>query len=146
MPPRKPMRSARKVSLFEREIRIRLGRAAIELLFASAQVLSEGQAQGERYFGSTMLTMDLARMSAQLSEACDVATARKAEALLARDPRIQERARSIAIAEAERLAGEELGAFLVDIKIRRSGRHFFIDIDVEADVGLGAHAVEWSAS
>lgn len=126
------MRSTRRVSLFEREIRVRLGQAAIELFFASASVLSEGRIAEGGYFGSTMLTIDLARLSNHLSEACDLATARNTERLLARDPRVHDRARAIAVTEASRLAHCELLAPWVDIKVRRAARHFYIDIDVEA--------------
>ena len=126
------MRATRRVSLFEREIRVRLGQAALELFFASASVLSEGRAAEGVYFGSTMLTVDLARLSNHLREACDLATARSTEHLLVRDPRVHDRSRAIAVAEASRLAGCEILAPWVDIKIRRAARHFYIDIDVEA--------------
>src|SRR5205814_10101022 len=61
VPGRKPAAVARRVSLFEREVRMHLGTAAIEVLFAVAEVLSEGGRDGARYFGSTMITIDLGR-------------------------------------------------------------------------------------
>ncbi|MCG8425491.1 MAG: hypothetical protein MJE77_47035 [Proteobacteria bacterium] len=134
LPPRKPMLSARRVSLFEREIRIRLGQAAIEVLLANASVLSEGQVAEGYYFGSTMLTIDLARSSVHLSEACDLVTARNAEALIATDERIKERVRELAIAEAGRLAGNALESVHVESRVRRNGRYFQIDVDVEAQL------------
>ena len=39
LPGRKPMATARRVSLFEREIRVRLSSAAVEILFELAAVL-----------------------------------------------------------------------------------------------------------
>ncbi len=130
------MKSARRVSLFEREIHIRLSRAAIDLLFASASILSEGQVENDQYFGSTMLTIDIARMGAHFSESCDLTTARNAEILIARDVRVHERAHAIAIAEASRLAGGPLHGALVDVKARRAGRCFYIDVDLEAGCGM----------
>jgi hypothetical protein len=57
------MARATRIALFEREVRERLSRAALELVLARAEVISEGQrsVRGERdaYFGSTMLTIDL---------------------------------------------------------------------------------------
>ena len=50
---RKPMSPARRVSLFEREIRVRLSAPALEILFEIAETLSEGQVAGRSYFGST---------------------------------------------------------------------------------------------
>ena len=64
---RKPMATARRVSLYEREIRVHLGTAAIEILFASAEVLSEGQRHGARYFGSTMIGIDRSLIEAASS-------------------------------------------------------------------------------
>src|SRR5262249_41953373 len=88
---RKPCAPARRVSLFEREIRVHLGTAAIELLFSQAEVLSEGQRQGARYFGSTMITLDLGRAQTALREPCDAADARRVAQLLEKDARVQAR-------------------------------------------------------
>lgn len=135
LPARKPMRRARRVSLFEREIHIRLSPAAVDVLLASASLLSEGELDDGRFNGSTMITIDLPRASIYLSEACDLATARHVEALIASDARVHARARAIAAAEAERLAGCVLRDLHIDIRIRRSGRHFHLDMDVEATTG-----------
>ena len=132
LPVRKPMQGTRRVSLFEREIRIRLSAAAIEILFSAAGVLSEGQVDGDRYFGSTMITIDLRRASVYLSEACDGATAQSVERLVATDARVQEHAQQLAMAEAQRLAGGPLDRVQIDTRVSRSGRHFFLDLDVEA--------------
>ena len=141
------MRRAERVSLFEREVLVRLSQAAIELLLASASVLSEGQTESGRYFGSTMLTIDLARVSPRLSESCDLATARAAESLLAADPRIADRARGVAIAEARRLAGRRLQAVSADARVRRADRHFHIDVDIEAELaGEPGHETSPAAS
>ncbi len=128
------MRQARRVSLFEREIRVRLSPAAVEILMGASGVLSEGQISGDYYYGSTMITADLARVSDQVSEECDVATARDLEALLAADTMIRDQAHSLGIAEAARLSGRALGAPQVDLRVRRNGRHFYLDVDVEARV------------
>jgi hypothetical protein len=132
IPRRKPMRRARRVSLFEREIRVRLSPAAIEILFGTAAVLSEGLVEGNRYYGSTMITIDLARVDGHVSEACDVTTARDVEALLADDPRVHEQARRAGAVEATRLAGRALQPPQIDLRVHRNGRHFHIDMDVEA--------------
>lgn len=132
IPRRKPMRRAERVSLFEREVRVRLSAAAIEILFGTAAVLSEGQVESGRYYGSTMITIDLSRVSAYIAEACDVATARSLERLLAADPRVNACARRIAAAEAGRLAGSGLGSPQIDVRVHRNDRHFHIDMDTEA--------------
>lgn len=129
---RKPMKRALRVSLFEREIRIRLSPAAIDVLLASASILSEGALDRGSYAGSTMITIDLTRASTRLSEACDLATAQNVEALIVSDARVHDRARAIAVIEAERMAGATLRDMHIDVRIRRTGRHFHLDMDVEA--------------
>jgi hypothetical protein len=132
-PVRKPMASARRVSLFEREIRVRLSSAAVEILFEMAQVLSEGQVDGEGYYGSTMVTIDLSRAARLVSDGCDEACARRVEELILIDDRIRERARALAAREAERLAGRSIGRPHIDLRHRRTGTHLHLDMDVEAN-------------
>ena len=126
------MRQARRVSLFEREIRVRLSPAAIEILFGTAAVMSEGLVDGNLYYGSTMITIDLSRVDGHITEACDVSTAREVERLLTADPRVHERARRVCATEASRLAGQPIQPPQIDLRVHRSGRHFHIDMDVEA--------------
>jgi len=83
---RRPMARATRIALFEREVRERLSRAALELVLGRAEVISEGQ-RGVRngrdaYFGSTMLTIDLPSLDLLLRDACDAGTARRLAELL----------------------------------------------------------------
>ena len=134
------MAAARRVSLFEREIRVRLSSAAIEILFDLAAVLSEGQLEDDGYYGSTMITIDLARATAAVRDDCDAATARRVTDLLADDARVTERARALALAEAEARAGCALASGQVDIRVRSTGAHVHIDVDVEATRARAARA------
>ena len=134
------MATARRVSLFEREIRVRLSSAAAEILFELAAVLSEGQLEPDGYYGSTMFTIDLARARALVSDACDAATARRVTDLLAADERVRAHARARALAEAEARAGCPLAAAQVDIRVRCAGAHVHIDVDVEATEARAARA------
>ena len=131
LPARKPMAMARRVSLFERRVQVRLSSAALDVLFDSAQVLTEGQVDAQRFVGSTMVTIDLARAASRVSDDCDAATARRVAELLAADERSRERAREIALAEARRRAGA-LVAPAVDLRVRAAGNHLHLDLDVEA--------------
>src|SRR5678815_2537328 len=67
-PPRKPMALARRVSLFEREVAVRLAPVALELLHDAARSLTEGELVGDGYAGSTMLTIDLVRTRERISD------------------------------------------------------------------------------
>src|SRR5512147_539888 len=115
VPPRKPMALARRVSLFEREVSIRLAPVALELLHGAARVLTEGELTGDAYAGSTMLTIDLARTADRVSDAPDAATDQRAALLYADDERCRDHARRIAVKEARRIAGCDLAAHNVDL-------------------------------
>ena len=83
------MARATRIALFEREVRERMSRAALELVLGRAEVISEGQ-RGVRngrdaYFGSTMLTIDLPSLDLLLRDACDAGTARRLAELLESD-------------------------------------------------------------
>lgn len=130
-PVRKPMASTRRISLFDREVKTRLGRVGIDLLFDRAEVLTEGQRESAGYVGSTMLTVDLASLTHLVSDECDAAVARQVAALLADDERARERARRVALAEAERRAGL-LDAPAVDLHVHRDGTTLHLDLDVES--------------
>src|SRR5687767_14337322 len=120
---RKPMATARRVALFERAVRWRLTTAAIELLFDVAEILSEGQrheaavpatpragaevggAPRGRWFGSTMVTIELERAADLFREEPDASTARRLAELLRLDARVAARLRGLATADAEERAG-----------------------------------------
>jgi hypothetical protein len=134
--PRKPMARALRVTLFEREIKERLSGAAVEILLDRAQVLSEGRRSaaatgGAMFYGSTMLTIDLASAGEQVRESCDPRTCRRVAALVESDPRVQRRVRQIAAREAERLAGTPLGSRVAEVRVRAQGTLLYIDVDVE---------------
>ncbi len=137
LPRRKPMAKATRVTLFEREVRERLSDPAVEILLAAAQVMSEGQVAvapsgGEAFFGSTMLTIDLATAAGVVREACDDAAARKVAALMASDARIARRARLVAEREATRIAGHAVRAAAAEVRVRAEGARVFIDVDLES--------------
>ena len=132
LPPRKPMALARRVSLFEREVAIRLAPVAIELIHGAARVLTEGELSGDAYAGSTMLTIDLARTADRISDPPDASTAQRVAVLYGRDERCRERARRIALAEALRRAGCPLAAPHVDVESRARGAELHLSVNVEA--------------
>jgi hypothetical protein len=126
------MAMARRVSLFEREVTVRLAPVALELLHGAARELTEGELAGDGYTGSTMLTIDLARTADRISDAADPATAQRAAALYADDERCRDHARRIAIKEARRIAGCDLVAHSVDLESRARGRELHLSLNVEA--------------
>lgn len=137
---RKPMATARRIALFEREVRWRLTTAAIEILFDVAEILSEGQRQGAdprgpgRWFGSTMVTIELLRASDLFREEPDASTARRVAELLRLDARVAARLRGIATADAEVRSGDRLGRAEVELRARSVGTKVFLDLDLEVEL------------
>ncbi len=130
----KPMASVDRVSLFCRQIAVGLSSAAVDILFEQASVLSEGNVDGERYYGSTMVTFDLNRAASLVTDRCDAATLKRLRSLLVHDPRVKDRARRLGATEAERCAKAELCDSQVDLRVTGTGCHLHLDLDVEASV------------
>ena len=123
---------ARRVSLFEREVRVRLAPVAVELIHGAARMLTEGELHGDVYTGSTMLTMDLARTADRISDPPDATTAQRVAVLYASDERCREHARRIAISEARRLAGCDLTRPSVDLETCARGSELHLSLTFEA--------------
>jgi hypothetical protein len=133
---RRPMARATRIALFEREVRERISRAALELVLGRAEVISEGQ-RGVRngrdaYFGSTMLTVDLPSLDLLLRDACDAGTAHRLAELLETDATVGPRIEALAASEAARVAGAAPKSVSTHVTIRSQAAKVFIDIDVEA--------------
>ena len=126
------MAVARRVSLFEREVSVRLAPVAVDLLHDAARVLHEGELAGNTYSGSTMLTIDLARTADRVSDPPDASTAQRLAFLYAADDRCRDHARRIALAEARRAAGCELAVADVDVESRAQGNQLHLSLNVEA--------------
>ena len=122
----------RRVSLFEREVRVRLAPAAVDLLHSAARVLSEGELVGNVYAGSTMLTVDLARTVDRVSDPPDASTAQRVAVLYAADDQCRAYAKRIAVTEAARTAGAPLASPKVDVETRARGNEVHLSLNVEA--------------
>lgn len=126
------MAMTRRVSLFEREVAVRLAPVALELLHGAARMLTEGELAGDGYTGSTMLTIDLAATRDRISDPLDASTAQRVAILYAADERCREHARRIAVKEARRIAGCELSAPHIDVESRARGHELHLSLNVEA--------------
>lgn len=126
------MAMTRRVSLFEREVHVRLAPAAVDLLHGAARVMSEGELDGNLYAGSTMLTVDLARTADRVSDPPDASTAQRVAVLYAADERCRNHARRIAVTEAVRTAGVDLTAPRIDVESRSRGAEVHLSLNVEA--------------
>jgi hypothetical protein len=130
------MAQVSRVTCFQREVKEGLSASMVEILMARAKVLSEGRraqsrSSGAAFFGSTMLTIDLAQCAEVVRERCDPALARRLAALMASDGRVIRRAQALAEREANRLAGVTLRTRASDVRVRAQGALIYIDVDVE---------------
>jgi len=132
----RPMARAERIAIFEREVRERLSRAALDALIGRAEVISEGQIteHGKRrsYLGSTMITFDLSRVSGDFREASDAGTARRLAALLTTDTTAKNRIRAVATREAEIRTQQKLHEISIEIGVRSKDTRVLVDVDVEA--------------
>jgi hypothetical protein len=126
------MALARRVSLFAREVTVKLAPVAVDLIHSAARLLSEGEMDGNLYTGSTMMTVDLARAVDRISDAPDATTAQRVAFLYAADERCREHARRIGVAEARKRAGCDLSIPHVDVESRAKGPELHLSINVEA--------------
>jgi hypothetical protein len=130
------MARATRVRLYEREVREKLSGPAVEILLDRARLLSEGARSrsptaGQAFFGSIMLTIDLALVAEAVCERCDEATAARLADMMSSDARVLRRVRQMAEREASRLAGGPITIHTGDVRFRADGARVFVDIDVE---------------
>jgi hypothetical protein len=132
----RPMVQVRKIPLIEREIREHLSPAALDAVFARAELISEGEsgsAKGKTHFlGSTMLTFDVSALAEVLREPADEGTARRLAALLAKDKSLDSRVEPIVRREVERITQGKAQSVRGETRLRTQGTRVFLDIDVEA--------------
>ncbi len=126
------MAMARRVSLFAREVTVKLAPVAMDLIHNAARLLTEGEMTGDMYTGSTMMTIDLAHAVHQISDPPDATTAQRVAFLYAADARCRDHARRIAVVEARKRAGCDLTIPSVDVESRARGPKLHLSINVEA--------------
>jgi hypothetical protein len=126
------MAAVRRLALVRREIRERISATGLELLLRAASRISEGRIAADgRYYGSTMLTLDLGLTCGQVRDVCDVGTATRLAQLLEGDAAALAQVRRLVLEEATRVARRPLGELELEIRLRVEASTIFIDVDVE---------------
>lgn len=116
--------------------------AVEEHLFRGADVLSEGAVRGvsgggRRYFGSTMITFDLAPLARAWRGPFDLSARRRLLSLVEGSVRVRLRAMRLACAEvASRVTYRPLGTPIVETSVRLGENKMFLDVDLEVPVGV----------
>jgi hypothetical protein len=137
-------RAQRDAFIAKREIRS-LTRGAEEALFRHKSVLSEGSLRetkvaGERlYFGSTMITFDLAQLASVWRGPFDEPEKDRLLRVLEGSVRFKVRTMRLACEEvARRVPDRTLGTAQVETRMHRSGDRLHVDVDVEVPIGLSS--------
>lgn len=135
MSPLKPPVAVRPGALVRARSSAALGPRAEDALFRAAQVLAEGSATGEAYFGSTLVTIDLCALSPALAAATAEPERERIFRAVEGSVRVRLRAMRIALADvARRFPAASLGTASVQMRFRR--RQTVVDLDVDVEVPL----------
>lgn len=112
-----------------------LSRDAEEEIFRHAKVLSEGVQGEDRFSGSTMISVDLHKLSHLLREPLGAGGADRLRRAMERSVRVHLRAIRIARSEAlQRAAGVELGTFEAHVAVAVTDGELRLDVDLDAPV------------
>jgi hypothetical protein len=122
-----------------------LSREAEEQLFRAAEVLSEGgvrdSGESASWFGSTMITFDLAKVAASLRGPIDDAGRARLARIVEGSVRVRLRATRMARHEvARRLPDRVLGTAQVETRVRIVGDKLHVDIDLEVPLRVSSRA------
>ena len=128
--------------MFERETRLRLTATALEVLLESAERVAEGRLAapvggtgGQRFYGSTLLTLSLERSGDLFRDPVDEATAACVASQLAEDPRARTRLLGLARQAVQGRLGHRLGESLgAEIRARSEATVVYVDLDLEAEL------------
>lgn len=132
---KRPMAFARRVSLFRRQIVESLSPAGLQLLLASSSRISEGQVTSRgRYYGTTMLTIDLESTNEQVQDVQDVSTASRLARHLEQERSAMQQVVRLAVREAGNVAGAPILKPAAEVEIRVQGHRILVDVDLEGNI------------
>jgi len=137
-PPIKPPARARRILAWQKGRAGALSSSAIAELFRRAEVLTEGGLDGAaRWYGSIMITFDLAHLSRRCR---DLETSADLDAVVEAvegSVRVRVRAHRMACAEVyRRFPDRDVGTAQLWSRFSREGERLLLDIDLEAPVDL----------
>ena len=133
----------RRIPLIRREVRESLSESALEILFADAELLVEGDHElGNRgislgrAYATVMLTVDLARSAPLLRERADEATAERVAELMRGSAEVRRRVTELARPKLAKLFGEDPRSLRIELlpSVRVSGARILIDGDAVVSV------------
>ncbi len=134
---KRPMAFVRRVSLFRRQIVESLSPAGLELALASSSRISEGQVTSRgRYYGTTMITIDLESTGETVQDVQDVSTASRLARHLEQERSAMQQVVRLAVREASNVAGSRILKPAAEVEIRVKGHRILVDVDLEGHVKI----------
>jgi len=130
------MVSARKVSLFRREIKEWISLPAFEILMGAAEVIAEGsfdnsETDNPLFLGSILIKVDLSDCESFIQAPLDAAAARRLTQMILSDQIAREVLTELALREAERVAGCALFGLQTEMNASHQGNELRISIELE---------------
>ncbi|MFK7989181.1 MAG: hypothetical protein AB8I08_24390 [Sandaracinaceae bacterium] len=137
-PALKPPARARRIRALTERTRVALTDNAIRELFRSAEVLTEGGLDSSNgWFGSVMVTFDLARLVSRSRDLDTPAQLARFVDAIEGSVRVRIRAHRLACAEIyRRFPDRDVGTVNLESRFRREGDQLLLDIDLEAAIDL----------
>jgi hypothetical protein len=147
LPKLKPLVKTRATARLVEQRSFRLSHALEEALFQHADVLSEGGMRQlgsgqSTYYGSTMISIELAKLGRFVHGAADE-TVSRAALLDAIDGSVRVRLRAMRMARAEaarRVHRRALGTALCEIRVSLRGGSVHIDVDLEVPLRVSSRS------
>jgi hypothetical protein len=136
----------RRIPLIRREVRESLSDSALEILFANAELLVEGDHElgakvslgmlSGRAYATVMLTLDLAHSATLLRERADEATAERVAELMRGSAAVRRRVTELARPRLAKLFGADPRSLRIELlpSVRVSGARILIDGDAVVSV------------
>lgn len=127
----------RRIPLIRREVRESLSDSALEILFAAADLLIEGDRdQGDRAYATVMVTLDLVRSAALLRDRADEATAERLAELMRGSVQVRARLIELARPRLAELLDADPRSLRIELvpAIRVVGTRVLIDGDVVVSI------------
>ncbi|MFO0681901.1 MAG: hypothetical protein U0234_07620 [Sandaracinus sp.] len=120
-----------------------LGARAVDELYRVATVMSEGRREGDVYYGTTLIDIDLVRAMGSLVQGPeDAALLARVQDAVAGSVRVRLRAMRLAEEEvARRFPDRVVGTARTETRFRIEGTHLYVDVDLEAPIGGSSTAV-----
>ena len=140
----KPLARARRSPALVRRGHVVLSREVEEQIFLSAEVLSEGGCRPDpgshdSYFGSTMISVEIARLQQPGRGSLDAGELRELADVIDGSVRVRLRAMRLACAEAaRRVQDREFGTAQCEIRVRVTDTQLQIDVDLEVPLGVSS--------